>query len=54
MRTLKRIATAAGLVLGGLVYVWYAGVRAVPEVKRRKAALRAGAFRRQRNSASGL
>jgi hypothetical protein len=48
VRTLKRIAAVVGLFLGGVAYVWYAGVRAVPAVKRRKAALRAGASRRQR------
>jgi len=47
VRTLKRIAAAVGLFLGAVAYVWYAGVRAVPAVKRRKAALRAGASRRQ-------
>ena len=48
MLTLKRIATGIALILGGLAYVWYAGVRAVPAVKRRKAALRAESDRRQR------
>ncbi|MEP6892551.1 MAG: hypothetical protein ABI927_02120 [Gaiellaceae bacterium] len=48
MRTLKRIAAGVGLFLGGVAYVWYAGVRSLPEVKRRKAALRAGASRRRR------
>jgi hypothetical protein len=46
---LKRIAAGFGLFLGVILYVWYAGVRAVPAVKRRKAALRAGAGRRQRS-----
>jgi len=41
VRTLKRIGAAIGVVLGVLVYVWYAAVRAVPDVKRRKAARRA-------------
>jgi hypothetical protein len=48
VRVLKRIAVAFGLLFGGLLYVWFAGVRAVPAVKRRKAALRAGASRRRR------
>ena len=48
MVTVKRIAAGIGLFLGGLAYVWYAGVRAVPAVKRRKAALRAESDRRQR------
>ena len=48
MLTVKRIAAGIGLFLGGIAYIWYAGVRAVPAVKRRKAALRAGADRRQR------
>jgi hypothetical protein len=37
VRTIKRIALAAGAVVGGLLYVWFAAVRAVPLVKRRKA-----------------
>jgi hypothetical protein len=40
VRTLKRIAVGIGVVLGFVGYVWYAGVRAVPDVKRRKAARR--------------
>jgi hypothetical protein len=40
VRMLKRIAAGIGLVTGFLAYVWYAAVRAVPEVKRRKAARR--------------
>ena len=46
MLTIKRIAAGIGLLLGGVAYIWYAGVRAVPAVKRRKATLRAGAARR--------
>ena len=41
MRTIKRIALAIGVVLGAVLYVWFAAVRAVPLVKRRKAARRA-------------
>jgi hypothetical protein len=48
VRTLKRIAAGVALFLGGVAYVWYAGVRSVPAVKRRKAALRAGTSRPQR------
>jgi hypothetical protein len=35
----RLLAVLAGL-LGGLLYVWFAAVRAVPGVKRRKAAMR--------------
>ena len=41
VRTLKRIGAAIGIALGLLAYIWYAAVRAVPEVKRRKAERRA-------------
>ena len=41
MRTLKRISLAVGVLLGAALYVWFAAVRAVPLVKRRKAARRA-------------
>ena len=41
MRTVKRIALAIGAVIGAVLYVWFAAVRAVPLVKRRKAARRA-------------
>lgn len=41
MRTVKRIALAFTAVTGALVYVWFAAVRAVPEVRRRKAVRRA-------------
>jgi hypothetical protein len=37
----KRVLLAVTAVLGGLVYVWFAAVRAVPGVKRRKANARA-------------
>jgi len=46
VRTVKRIAVALGATVAGLVYVWFAAVRAVPEVRRRKAARRAA---RKRN-----
>ena len=41
MRTIKRIVLAIGAVLGAVLYVWFAAVRAVPLVKRRRAARRA-------------
>ena len=41
MRTVKRIALAFTAAVAAVVYVWFAAVRAVPEVKRRKAARRA-------------
>ena len=41
MHTIRRIALAIGAVLGAALYVWFAAVRAVPLVRRRKAALRA-------------
>jgi len=41
VRTVKRIGAAIGIALGVLAYVWYAAVRAVPEVERRRAARRA-------------
>ena len=41
MRTVKRIALALGAVIGAVLYVWFAAVRAVPLVKRRRAARRA-------------
>jgi hypothetical protein len=37
VRTVKRIALAIGAVVGAVVYVWFAAVRAVPLVRRRKA-----------------
>ena len=36
-----RLLKLVGGVLAFLVYVWFAAVRAVPEVRRRKAAMRA-------------
>jgi hypothetical protein len=41
VRTVKRIALAIGAVIGAVLYVWFAAVRAVPIVRRRKAARRA-------------
>ena len=40
MRTPKRILLALLALLSAVVYVWVAAVRAVPEVRRRKAAAR--------------
>jgi hypothetical protein len=37
----KRIATAFGAALAVIAYLWIAAVRAVPDVRRRKAAARA-------------
>ena len=42
MAPVVRLAKLVLAGLGGAVYVWFAGVRNVPEVKRRKAARRAG------------
>jgi hypothetical protein len=36
----KRLLALVGGILGGVLYVWFAAVRAVPGVKRRKAAFR--------------
>lgn len=41
MRTVKRVALGLAAAVSALVYVWFAAVRAVPLVKRRKAARRA-------------
>jgi hypothetical protein len=43
MRKPKRILLTLLAFLSAVVYVWVAAVRAVPEVKRRKAARRRGA-----------
>jgi hypothetical protein len=43
MRKPKRILLALLAFLSAVVYVWVAAVRAVPEVKRRKAARRTDA-----------
>jgi hypothetical protein len=41
MARLKLIAVGLAAGLGGVLHLWYRGVLAVPEVKRRKAARRA-------------
>jgi hypothetical protein len=40
VRTLKRAALAVVALVGTLVYVWVVAVRAVPGIRRRKAAAR--------------
>ena len=42
---MKRIALVAAAAVSAVAYVWVAAVRAVPGVRRRKAAARAGRFR---------
>ena len=41
VRTLKRVALGLAALVAALAYVWVAAVRAVPSVRRRKAAARA-------------
>lgn len=41
VRILKRLALALVALVGALGYVWVTAVRAVPSVRRRKAAARA-------------
>ena len=41
VRTVKRIALVAGALVGAVLYVWVAAVRALPAVKRRKSERRA-------------
>ena len=41
VRRFKQIGLGASALLAALLYVWVAGVRAVPGVRRRKAAARA-------------
>ena len=40
MRRVKRILLALSALVGAVVYIWFAAVRAVPGVKRRKQAAR--------------
>jgi hypothetical protein len=40
MRAFKRLLVAVAAVIGAVLYVWFAAVRAVPIVRRRKAARR--------------
>jgi hypothetical protein len=42
MRIVRRILVAAAALLAAVVYVWVSAVRAVPAIKRRKAARAAG------------
>jgi hypothetical protein len=46
MTTLKRIGLVLAAVVSVITYVWVAAVRAVPGVRRRKAAARAERGRR--------
>ncbi len=39
---MARLLRLAGAALGGLLYLWFSGVRNLPAVRRRKAARRAG------------
>ena len=41
MPPVKRILAGLGVLVAAAVYIWFAAVRAVPAVKRRKAELRA-------------
>lgn len=47
----RRLLTALGVLLGAFLYVWLAAVRAVPRVRRRKAALRRTRRARSREEA---
>jgi hypothetical protein len=47
----RRILATLGGILAAFLYVWFAAVRAVPEVRRRKAAARAAWRRRERTHA---
>ncbi len=49
----KRLLALIAGVLGGLLYVWFAAVRAVPDVKRRKAAMRERWRNRERPDSTG-
>jgi hypothetical protein len=51
MPPLRRILNAIAAVVGGLLYVWFAAVRAVPRVKRRKLARGVGAAAHARKGA---
>lgn len=41
MRTIRRILQGLGVLVGFVLYVWFAAVSYLPRVKRRKAARRA-------------
>jgi hypothetical protein len=41
VRRPRRVLSFFAALVGALLYVWYASVRAVPSVRRRKAAFRA-------------
>jgi len=46
----RRLLALVGGILAGIVYVWYAAVRAVPAVRRRKTAAREAWRRRPRRT----
>jgi hypothetical protein len=48
----RRLLALIGATLGGLVYLWFASVRSVPGVRRRKAATREAWRRRERRPPS--
>ncbi|HJU48421.1 MAG TPA: hypothetical protein VJ689_09820 [Gaiellaceae bacterium] len=41
MRIVKRLVLTIAAVIAAILYVWFAAVRAVPDIRRRKAARRA-------------
>ena len=45
VRVLKMIGAAFAALIGGSLYLWFAGVRNTAEVKRRKAARRSALLR---------
>jgi hypothetical protein len=51
MPPIRRILQGIVAVVGGVLYVWFAAVRAVPRVKRRKLARGVGAAAHARNAA---
>ena len=51
MPPIRRILKAVAAGVGGVLYVWFASVRAVPRVKRRKLARGVGAAAHARRAA---
>ena len=45
VRVLKMVGAGFAALIGGSLYLWFQGVRNLPEVKRRKAARRAALLR---------
>jgi hypothetical protein len=41
VRIVKRLVLTIAAVIAAILYVWFAAVRAVPDIRRRKAARRA-------------